>query len=337
MIGSLLSFRLRFLNSRIQLQLEIVFLRKQLDILARTSAKPRLGPSDRFFFSILSGIFNSWKGSLLIIKPETVIRCHNEGFRLYWKWKSRSALGRPRIPQDQIDLIKQIAADNPLWGAPRIHGEMLKLGFDISEATVQRYLPWKPKRTTGQAWKTFLKNHSSEIISLDFFVVPTITFKLVHVLVFLSHHRRKIIHFNVTHHPTSEWATQQLRNAFCDEQPLKFLIRDRDSTFGEAFTHSVEALGIRPILTAYRSPWQNGYVERLIGSMRRECLDHVIVFNETHLRVILKEYIRYYNTQRTHLGVNKDSPEPREVQAEGEIDKVAVVNGVHHYYFRRAA
>jgi putative transposase len=219
---------------------------------------------------------------------------------LYWKWKSRSALGRPRIPQDQIDLIKQMAADNPLWGAPRIHGEMLKLGFDISEATVQRYLPRRPQRTTRQRWKTFLKNHSSEIISLDFFVVPTITFKLVHVLVFLSHHRRKIIHFNVTHHPTSEWATQQLRNAFCGEQPLKFLIRDRDSTFGEAFTHSVEALGIRPILTAYRSPWQNGYAERLIGSIRRECLDHVIVFNETHHDERLNSVTKSYYSDR-HL------------------------------------
>jgi putative transposase len=337
MLQSFLSFCLRFFKSRTQLQLEIVYLRKQLEILARTSGKPRLRPSDRFFFSILTDVFISWKETLLIIKPETVVRWHQQGFKVYWRWKSRSALGRPRIPLDQIDLIKRMAADNPLWGAPRIHGEMLKLGFDISESTVLRYMPKSPRRTTGQRWKTFLKNHSSEIISLDFFVVPTITFKVLHVLAFLSHERRKIIHFNVTHHPTSEWATQQLRNAFCDEQPLKFLIRDRDSKFGEAFTHSVEALGIRPILTAYRSPWQNGYAERLIGSIRRECLDHVIVFNETHLRGILKEYIRYYNTQRTHLGGNKDSPETREVQAEGEIDKIAVANGLHHFYFRKAA
>jgi len=157
------------------------------------------------------------------------------------------------------------------------------------------------------------------------------------VLVFLSHDRRRIIHFNVTDHPTSEWATQQLRNAFSDEEPLKFLIRDRDSIFGEAFTHSVKALGIRPILIAYRSPWQNGYCERLIGSIRRECLDHLIIMNEEHLRAILQSYIRYYNTQRTHLGINKDSPEPRQVQTDGEIDRVAVVNGLHHYYFRRAA
>jgi len=230
-----------------------------------------------------------------------------------------------------------MAADNPLWGAPRIHGELLKLGFEISESTVLRYMPESPQRTTGQRWRTFLKNHSSDIISLDFFVVPTIAFKVLHVLVFLSHDRRKIIHFNVTDHPTSEWTTQQLRNAFCDEEPLKFLIRDRDTKFGEAFTPSVEALGIRPVLTSYRSPWQNGFVERVIGSIRRECLDHLIIVSEGHLRGILQRYTRYYNTQRTHLGVGKDSLEPRDVQAEGEIDNVAVANGLHYYYFREAA
>ena len=333
MVRSLLSFCLRILKSRTELQLEIVYLRKQLEILARSSAKPRFRPSDRFFFSTLTDVYSSWTETLLIVKPETVIRWHQRGFKLYWRWKSRSALGRPAIPHAQINLIRQMAADNPRWGAPRIHGELLKLGFDVSESTVLRYMPRKPSRTTRQRWKTFLKNHSSEIISLDFFVVPTVTFKLLHVLVFLSHNRRQVVHFNVTAHPTSEWATQQLRNVFCDEELAKFLIRDRDSKFGEQFTHSVSALNIRQVLTAYRAPWQNGYVERLIGSIRRECLDHLIIINETHLRGTLRAYIRYYNAQRTHLGINKDSPEPREVQAEGEIDKVAVVNGLHHYYF----
>jgi len=337
MIRSLLSFCLGYFKSRTQLQLEIVYLRKQLEILTRTSPRPRLRPSDRFFFSVLADIFSSWKSTLLIVKPETVIRWHQQGFKLYWRWKSRSALGRPKIPQEQINLIKRMANENPLWGAPRIHGEMLKLGFDISESTVLRYLPKKPKRTTGQHWKTFLKNHSTEIVSLDFFVVPTITFKLFHVLVFLSHDRRKIIRFNVTDHPTSEWAAQQLRNTFCDGEPPKFLIRDRDKKFGDVFTQTASALGIRPTLTAYRSPWQNGYVERVIGSIRRECLDHLIIVNETHLRGILQSYIHYYNTQRTHLGVSKDSPVPREVQTEGEIDRMAVANGLHHFYFRKVA
>ena len=337
MIRSLLSFCLRCFKSKTRLQLEIVFLRKQLEILTRTSPKPRLRHSDRFFFSVLTNIFISWKSTLLIIKPETVIRWHQQGFTLYWKWKSRSTNGRPKIPQEQISLIKRIANDNPLWGAPRIHGELLKLGYDVSESTVLRYLPKKPRRTTGQHWKTFLKNHSSEIASLDFFSVPTITFRVVYVLVFLSHNRRKIIHVNLTEHPTSEWTTQQLRNAFYGEETPKFLIRDRDKKFTDAFTERVADFSIRQILTAYRSPWQNGYVERVIGSIRRECLDHLIIVNESHLRKLLMGYVHYYNNQRTHLGLKKDSPEPRKVHAVGEIESMAVANGLHHYYYRKAA
>jgi putative transposase len=198
-------------------------------------------------------------------------------------------------------------------------------------------MPKKAPKTTKQRWKTFLKNHSSQIVSADFLVVPTITFRLFYVLVFLSHDRRRIIHFNVTAHPTSHWCAQQLRNAFSHHQPPRFLLRDRDAKFGELFTETVTALGIDPLLTAYRSPWQNGYAERLIGSIRRECLDHFIILNEMHLRGILQEYVRYYNAKRTHLGIGKDSPEPREVQVNGEIDGVAVLNGLHHFYYRRAA
>jgi putative transposase len=230
-----------------------------------------------------------------------------------------------------------MAGDNPLWGAPRIHGELLKLGIDTSESTVLRYMPKKAPRTTKQHWKTFLKNHSAQFVSVDFLVVPTITFRLLYVLGFLSHDRRRIIHFNVTAYPTVQWCAQQLRNAFCDHQPPRFLLRDRDTKFGDAFTQTVKALGIDPLLTAYTSPWQNGYAERLIGSIRRECLDHFIIMNQDHLRAVLEEYVRYYNTQRTHLGIGKDSPESRDAQADGEINKVAVVGGLHHYYFRRAA
>ena len=246
-------------------------------------------------------------------------------------------LGRPKIPKELINLIKQIANENPLWGAPRIHGEILKLGIVVSESTVQRYMPRNHTRTTGQPWKTFLENHCSDIVALDFFVVPTMTFKLLHVLVFLSHDRRRIIHFNLTEHPTSAWTSQQLCNAFYDEEAPRFLIQDRDKKFGDEFAHSVAVLSIRPILSAYRSPWQNGYVERLIGSIRRECLDHVIIMNEGHLRKILNRYVHYYNTQRTHLGLKKDSPDPREVDAVGKIERVAVANGLHHYYYRKAA
>ena len=331
------SFLLSVFKSHTQLHLEVLFLKKQLEIVVRSSPKLRLTPSDRFSISFLTGLYDSWREALLIVQPETVIRWHRQSFRVFWKWKSRSTPGRPAIPPAQINLIKQMANENPLWGAPRIHTELLKLGFDISEATVQRYVPKKQHKTTRQRWKTFLKNHSAQIVSVDFLVVPTITFKLLYVLVFLSHDRRRIIHFNLTAHPTAQWSSQQLRNAFSEEEPPRFLIRDRDMKFAKVFTQVVSALGMDPILTACRSPWQNGYSERLIGSIRRECLDHLIIMNESHLRAILQNYIHYYNTQRTHLGINKDSPEPREVQIEGDIDKVAVANGLHHYYFRRAA
>lgn len=251
--------------------------------------------------------------------------------------KSRNCGGRPKIPKEQIDLIKQMANENPHWGVPRIHGEIMKLGFHISESTVQRYVPKKNGRTSGQRWKTFLKNHAAKIVSMDFLTVPTINYRLLYVLVFLSHERRKIVHFNVTAHPTSEWSTQQMRNVLHDSEIPKFLIRDRDTKFGSLFSQTVSNFGIREIVTAYRSPWQNGYCERVIGSIRREYLDHVIVMNENHLRKLLNEYFHYYNFQRTHLGLNKDFPESRPVQVIGEIRKVAVSNGLHNFYYRKAA
>jgi hypothetical protein len=274
---------------------------------------------------------------LVIVKPETVIRWHRKRFSEYLRRKSKNDAGRPRVPKEQIDLIRKIANENPMWGVPRIHGEIRKLGYNISQATVWRYTPKDKNNTTGQRWKTFLKNHASEIISLDFFCVPTINFKLLHVLVFLSHGRRKIIYFNVTSHPTSEWATQQLKNAFYDSEIPKYLISDRDCRFGNLFKNSVSDFGIREIVTAYRSPWQNGYVERVIGSIRREFLDHLIVMNEKHLRKLLTEYVHYYNNQRTHLGFDKECPESREVNVIGKIEKISVANGFQNYYFRNAA
>ncbi|MCU7493801.1 MAG: transposase family protein [Ignavibacteria bacterium] len=220
---------------------------------------------------------------------------------------------------------------------PRIHGELKKLGFNISQSTVQRYIPKRNGRTTGRRWKTFLKNHSKEIISIDFLTVPTINFKLVHVLVVIEHNRRKVIHFNVTKNPTAEWTLQQIRNLLFDYDTPKYLIRDRDARYGSVFTNGVKNLGIQQIVTSYRSPWQNGYVERVIGSIKRECLDHVIILNEDHLKCVLSEYLSYYNKYRTHLGINKDSPEGRPVQVAGKIKKVPAVNGLHHVYFRQAA
>ncbi|TSA30731.1 MAG: integrase [Ignavibacteriales bacterium] len=333
----MLKFLINFFRARTQLQFEIVFLKKQLEILNRSNKKLQILNRDRLFFTVMKRIFGNWKESLVIIKPETVINWHRKGFKLYWGWKSRHTRGRPKISKEQIDLIKQMAKDNPLWGIPRIHGEIMKLGFDISESTVMRYVTKKNGRTSGQRWKIFLKNHSAEIVSIDFLTVPTYNFKLMYVLIFLSHERRRIIHFNVSSHPTSEWSTQQLKNALYDSDSPKFLIRDRDTKFGSLFSQTVSDCGIREIVTAYRSPWQNGYCERVIGSIRREFLDHVIVINENHLRKLLKEYFHYYNYQRTHLGLEKDSPESRPVQVIGKIEKMAVANGLHNYYYRKAA
>ncbi len=230
-----------------------------------------------------------------------------------------------------------MANENPDWGAPRIHSKLLMLGYKICESTVQRYMPKKGKRNNGQNWKTFLKNHSKDIIAIDFLTVPTINFKLMYVLVIIEHHRRKLIHFNVTKNPTSEWTIQQIRNKLFNYEAPKHLIRDRDKKYGNLFSEGINNFGIKQIITAYRSPWQNGYCERVIGTIKRECLDHLIVLNENHLKSILDNYVSYYNKYRPHLGINKDSPEGREVQSEGEIYKVPVVNGLHHVYFRQAA
>ena len=230
-----------------------------------------------------------------------------------------------------------MANDNPSWGSPRIHGELMKLGFNLYESTVQRYMPQKGKRNNGQNWKTFLKNHSKDIISIDFLTVPTVNFKLLHVLVVIEHHRRKLIYFNATRNPTAEWTLQQIRNLLFEHDTPKYLIRDRDTRFGNLFSEGINQFGIKQIVTAYLSPWQNDYVERVIGSIRRECLDYMIVLNESHLRNILTDYISYYNKYRTHLGINKDSPDGRPVQATGRIDKILMVNGLHNYYFRQAA
>ena len=337
MLKSLLLFLRKSFTTNLQLKLEIIFLTKQLEIYQRTDPKLKISRIDRMFFSLMMDWLSNWKERLFIVKPETVIKWHRTAFRIHWRWKSRQKGGRPKVNWEVINLIKQMAKENSEWGAPRIHGELLKLGFNICESTVQRYMPKKGKRNNGQNWKTFLKNHSKEIISIDFLTVPTINFKLMYVLVMIEHNRRKLIYFNVTKNPIAEWCIQQIRNLLFNYVTPKYLIRDRDGKYGNMFNGIIKQFGIDPIVTSYRSPWQNGYVERVIGSIKRECLDHVIVLNESHLRNILTDYFSYYNKYRTHLGINKDSPGGREVQSNGTIYKILVVNGLHHVYFRQAA
>jgi len=223
-------------------------------------------------------------------------------------------------------------------GAPRIHGELLKLGIEISERTVCRLLPRK-RRPPSQSWKTFLDNHVSELVSVDFFTVPTATFRVLFVLVLLAHPRRRLVHFNVTEHPTAEWTAQQIREAFPEDRAPRYLIRDRDGVYGDQFRDRVREMGMTEVLTAPQSPWQNAFAERVIGSIRRECLDHVIVLGEKHLRRILRSYFKYYQKSRTHLSLGKDAPSTRAVQPPelGAVVEIPQVSGLHHRYERRAA
>lgn len=322
-------------KSKTSLQLENLLLRKQIEILMRKKNRPRIKNRDRILLVLISKIYSQWHQAFLIFKPETLIRWHRLGFKLFWRWKSGKSAGRPPIDKELRSLIRSIANENPLWGAPRIHGELLKLGFNVSQATVSSYMP-KKKKQSGQTWLTFLHNHLKETVSVDFFTIPTLTYSILYVFVILSHDRRYILHYNITKHPTDQWTAQQLIEAFAWNPSPRFLIRDRDSKFAEKFKTRLRHFEIHDIRTFFRSPWQNGYVERLIGSIKRECLDHVIILNEAHLHAIMKSYINYYHNSRTHLGLNKDSPNHRNVypKEDGMIRSIPQVGGLHHRYER---
>src|SRR5713101_6343984 len=328
------------LRSRTALQAEILALRHQLVVLERSQGgrRLRLKNADRVLWVWLSRLWQGWRSALRMVKPATIIAWSRKGFRLYWRWKSRARQSRPCTAREVRDLMRKMGLANPGWGAPRIHGELLKLGIDIGETTVAKYLV-RPPKPPSQTWKTFLTNHMHQLVSADFFVVPTATLRLLFVFLVLSHDRRRVLHFGVTAHPTSEWTAQQLRYAFPWDTAPRFLLRDRDSCYGTEFHETAQALNIEEILSAPRSPWQNAYVERLIGSVRRECLDHVMIFSEPGLRRILRSYFEYYENSRTHLGLAKESPIPRPVQPPslGKVMEFPQVGGLHHRYERRAA
>ena len=262
---------------------------------------------------------------------------HRQGFRYYWRWKSRGR-GRPKIDAETRQLIRKMCRANRLWGAPRIHGELLKLGIEVSEATVSKYIV-RHLGPPSQSWQTFLQNHSKELISLDFLTVPTANFKILFVLVILSNDRRWILHFKVTDHPTAALTAQQLVEACGMDEKPNYLVRDQDAIYGGQFRRKAHALGIKEVLTAYRSPWQNPYAERVIGSIRRECLIHVIVMGPRHLKRTLTRYVDYYNEVRTHPSLYKDSPDRRPAQlvSQGRIVEFKKVGGLHHHYMRKAA
>ena len=318
------------------LALENLALRQQLAMYRRTRPRPAVRWSDRLFWLALRRAWPEWTSALVVLRPATVTGWHRRGFACYWRRKSRARPGRPGIDAELRRLVPEMADANPLWGAPRIHGELLTLGCDVSERTVSRLMPSR-RRPPSQTWRTFLQNHVGAIAALDFFS-PTLTCRVLFVLVVLAHDRRRILHINATAHPTSEWTRQQLREAFPWDITARYLLHDRDTTFDVAFRQTVRELGLASV-TAPRSPWQNPYVERVISSIRRECLDHVLVVNERHLRRVLRAYTAYYHRSRTHLALGKDAPDARPVQASGlgRIVAFPEVGGLHHRYERRAA
>jgi transposase InsO family protein len=309
-------------------------LRHQLIVLRRRAqSRVRLTNSDRWFLIQLYRWFPSILQVVAIVQPETLVRWHRAGFRCYWRWKSRPRGGRPQISAKLRALIRRISIENPLWGAPRIHGELLKLGFEVAQATVAKYMV-KRYGPPSQGWRTFLRNHAPDIAAMDLFVVPTIGFDLLYAFVIVRLDRRQLVWINVTQNPTAEWIARQLTEAFPWNEAPRALIRDRDRIYGEVALRRIRAMGIRDKPIAPASPWQNGFAERLIGSIRRECVDHFIVLNEANLCRILQTYARYYNNIRTHRSLDKDAPLSRPVQRTGLISSHPILGGLHHHYVR---
>src|SRR3982751_2262233 len=326
-------------RTRAALSLEILALRHPVCVLQRSVKRPKLTPADRFLWIWLCAIWNDWRSGIFLVKASTVIGWHRKGFRLFWTWKiQRGTPGRPAVPKEIRDLIRLMSRENPLWGAPRIHGELLKLGIDVGETSVSKYMI-RRRRPPSQTWRTFLENHIKSMVSVDFFTVPTIRFQILYVFLVLAHDRRRILHFGVTAHPTAEWTAHQLREAFPWDTAPRYLLRDRDRIFGQEFVEQEKAMGIKQVLSTPRSLWQRAYIERVIGTMHRERLDHVIVFHQASLSRHLQSFLDYYHHSRCHLSLAKDAPEPRPVEPpeQGRVIRIPQVGGLHHRYERRAA
>jgi len=322
------------------LVLENLALRQQLGVLKRRHPRPRLDLFDKLFWAMAYQFWPAWKETLIVVTPETVVRWHRAGFRLYWRLISRvrKPAGRRRVSKEVQELIFRMVAENPTWGAPRIHGELRMLGFDVSERTVSRWMKRAPRDPEpAKRWLAFLRNHREAIAAMDFFTVPTITFGVLYCFFVIAHDRRRILHFNVTKHPTSLWVVQQLREAFPFASAPRFLIFDRDGKYGLEVPAAVRSLRMSPIRTSLESPWQNGVAERWVESCRRDLLDHVIAVNERHLKRLLSEYVRYYHEDRTHLGLRKDTPDYRiRSTASGRVLSQDRLGGLHHRYDRAA-
>jgi transposase InsO family protein len=335
-VGALLAA----LRPRAILVAENLVLRQQLAILRRATPRPRLQPIDRAFWILVSRLWSRWAECLAIVQPATVIAWHRRGFARWWAWKSRP-VGRPPIAPELVSLIEQMARENPLWSRRRIASELAKLGHAVDKDTVAKYMPRpapRPRRPPSQTWKTFLRNHLAGTIAIDFLTVPTVTFNVLYVFFVLSLERRRVLHVNVTAHPYGAWAAQQMVEAIGAEIVPARLIRDRDAIFGAEFDSRVDNLGVRQIRISPRSPWQNGYAERWVGTLRRELLDHIIVLGERHLLRLIRQHVAYYNEDRPHMSLDCDAPVARAVQppSGGRVVALPRVGGLHHRYSRAA-
>ena len=339
-ISILRSARALFRSREEQAIVELA-LRQQLAAYAQDRPRPRLSPLDRTFWVALSRLWPQWRNHLVVVRPETVVRWHRQGFRRYWRSISTPGPGRPPISREVQELIVRMATEN-CWRSRKIQAELMKLGVRVSLATVSRYVPkTKPDPSQQQRWITFLRNHKDVIAGMDFFVVPTVRFRLLYVWFAIDHGQRRILHFNVTENPSARWVIQQLRETFPDEPIHHYLIYDNDAIFSPAVTNAIKSFEIDPKRTAFRSPWQNGTAERVVGSVRRELLDHVVVFNEDHLRRLLREYVDYYNNERVHTSIG-DAPVGRPVESQpspgARVVGLPRVGGLHHrYQWREAA
>jgi transposase InsO family protein len=325
--------------SRRDLLLENLALRQQLAVLKQRRPKPRIAASDKMFWVVLRRLWPGWKHALIFVEPETIVRWHRAGFKLYWTWLSRyrNRMGRKCVSKELRELIFPMVADNPTWGAPRIHGELKILGFDISERSVLRWMRKAPRNPEpAKRWAAFLSNHREVIAAMDFFTVPTLTFGVLYCFFVIAHDRRRILHCSVTRHPSSVWVTQQLREAFPYDSAPSYLIFDRGTQFNEEVIDTVKSFGIKPKQTSFRSPWQNGVAERWVGNCRRDLLDHIIVLDERHLKRLMKEYVRYYHEDRTHLALAKGTPAGREAmsyaEASSRVIAIPRLGGLHHRY-----
>jgi transposase InsO family protein len=321
-------------KSRSRLEAENLFLRHQLNIaLRRVPPRPRLCGSGRALLIWLTRLWPGLLGMARVVQPETIPRWHRAGFKVFWRQKSRNRVGRPKIDRGLRDLILRISRENPLWGGSRIHGELLMLGFEVAQSTVSKYIV-RHRNPPSQTWKTFLRNHAEAIAAIDMCVVPTVTFDLLFAFLVLGHGRRQLLWLEVTRHPTAEWLARQITEAFPWASAPTYLVRDNDRAYGHVFRSRIRGMGIRDRPISPGSPWQNGIAERLIGTLRRDCLDQMLIFSDAHLRRILTLYASYYNESRTHLSLNKDAPLGRAVQRYGTIASTPVLSGLHHRYAR---